>query len=149
MKALFVSRLLLACALLSAGLPAAAAPIDQQKTASTVNASAEQQFCMRDAAFKRETDVMNVTNTFYTRMQKTLETRRALVRGAWEQSDGQKRRATLRAIWKKFGFTWKTESDEMRKGIRRAWDDYRTARAECKVGGQDDEASGKTMDAQF
>jgi hypothetical protein len=149
MKASLVSRSLLACTLLSVALPAAAAPIDQQKTANTANVSAEQQLCMRDAAFQRETQVMNATNAFYTRMQKTLEARRALVRGAWEQKDGQQRRGTLRAIWKKFGFTWKTESDEMRKGIRQAWNDYRTARANCKVGGYDDETAGLGMDSQF
>jgi hypothetical protein len=135
--------------LLTTFVPAAAASIDQQKTANTLTVSSAQQLCMRDAAFQRETQVMNVLNTFYTRMQKTLEARRALVRAAWEQKDGQKRRATLRAIWKKFGFTWKTESDAMRKNMRTAWDDYRTARANCKVGGQDDEASGLGMDSQF
>jgi hypothetical protein len=144
-----VSRLVLTAILLSLSLPAAAASLENQKSTSSLNINQDQLLCVQDAVFLRETAVMGALNTFYTRMQKTLEARRALIKAAWDIKDGAKRRTTLKAIWKKFGFTWKTERELMSTSMRKAWDDYRIARTECKVAGYDEETGGLSMDSQF
>ena len=141
--------LLVACLLISLTPSADAASLETQKSTNSLQLNAQQLICVRSAVFERETAIMGALNTFYTRMQKTLEARRALVKAAWEVTDGPKRRLVLKSIWKKFGFTWKTETEAMRTAMRKAWQDYRTDRSDCKVAGYDEETGGLGMDSQF
>ncbi len=129
--------------------PVAAQTVTQQRATSSISLSAQQKACIINAVTIRETRILAALNTFYTHMERTLQARRALIKSAWAQTDGRNRRSNLQSIWKKFGFTWKDETDLMKEEMRTAWMEYRTARSECKIVGYDDETGGLSMDSQF
>jgi hypothetical protein len=129
---------------------ASAQEVSQRRATGSLQLTPEQRFCIRNAAFLRETRILNALNAYYTAMERTLQARRALLRAGWAQENGSNRRSNIQSIWKKFGFTWRDETEKMKKEIRLAWETYRTARsAECKIVGYDDESGGLAADSQF
>jgi hypothetical protein len=121
----------------------------QQRSTSSLSLTAQQKLCMINAVNVREARILGALNTFNTRMERTLQARRALIKSAWSQNDGRSRRSNLQSIWKKFGFTWKDETEAMKAEMREAWMAYRSSRSECKIVGYDDETGGLSMDSQF
>ncbi len=145
MSPTLVSRMLLACMLLLLALPAAAAP----SSAVTMPLNAEKLTCVRNAAYARETRILHALNVHYTRMNNRLEARRTLLKTAWSVSDASKRRTSLKAVWNKFGYAWRTENDLLRDEVNNSWRNYRSARSDCNITGYDEESGGFGMDSQF
>jgi hypothetical protein len=100
------------------------------------------------AVHKRELAVEQALDQYAINVHQQLAMRHSTLLQGWAIMDLNKRRLALKAIWRQFGMTWRTEEQKMNLAKRQAWEVYRSDRSDCGLSGLDEDAGGFGADAQ-